>query len=74
MMKKLPNEVSWMEDYFNYREEGKMIMYKEVDENIKNLKLIKNYRFPLKFWRLIIIKNAFDSYPFYFIQSKLTCK
>ena len=40
MMKKLPNEVSWMEDYFNYKEEGKMIMYKEVDEDIKKLKLL----------------------------------
>ena len=40
MMNKLPNEVSWMEDYFNYREEGKMIMYKEVEEEIKNFKLL----------------------------------
>lgn len=40
MMKKLPSEVIWLEEYFNYKEEGEMIFYKEVDESLSNSNLV----------------------------------
>jgi hypothetical protein len=40
MMNTLPKEITWIEDYFNFKEEGKMIMYKLVDEDLKKYKFL----------------------------------